>query len=142
MFAKASPAAEIVTLNIPENEFPVLGISEIQKTELLANSQIGKLFRGTFENHRIEQIFCDSANFDVSPHCDKYDFIWVDAGHSYENVRMDSLNALKMIREGGSVFWHDFDASQAGVTRALLEIAKDHNLFWIEKTSIVGFEKH
>jgi hypothetical protein len=43
-------------------------------------------------------------------------------------------------RKNGYVFWHDFDAEQPGVTRALLEIASNRKLFWIERTSIVGFQ--
>mgnify|MGYP001465364558 FL=1 len=141
MFAKASPDARIQTLNIPEDVAPSQGISAIQAGELISNSQIGKLFKGTPEENRITQILCDSAKFDDSERQQQYDFIWVDAGHSYENVMTDSRHALKMVSPGGHVFWHDFDSSQPGVVRALTEIAREHKLFWIEKTSIVGFEK-
>lgn len=141
MFAQASPEARLVTLNLPEGAEPALGIDDIQKEELICDRQIGRLFRGTPEESRIEQILSDSSHLDVSKHRDRYEFIWVDAGHSYENVKSDSALALQMVCKGGFVFWHDFDSSQPGLTRALLEISTNSKLFWIERTSIVGFEK-
>jgi len=140
MFARAAPEASITTINIPEYEEPTLGIGEKQRPELLRNQQIGSLFQGGPENRRINQILCDSATFDINGHENTYDFIWIDAGHSYENVKSDSKKALAMIRKNGYIFWHDFDAEQPGVTRALLEIASNRKLFWIARTSIVGFQ--
>jgi hypothetical protein len=99
MFARAFPEASISTINIPENEEPTLGIGKKQRSELLRNQQIGSLFRGRPESLRIKQILCDSATFDTAGHENAYDFIWIDAGHSYENVRSDSNKAFKMLRK-------------------------------------------
>ena len=141
MFARSSPTAHISTLNIPESTMPALGIRDTQLSELLQNDQIGKFFKGKPEERSITQILGDSAEFDVSNHREAYDFIWVDACHSYENVKVDSAHAFEMVAPGGHVFWHDFDATQPGVTSALLEMAGSRELFWIGKTSIVGFKK-
>ena len=37
------------------------------------------------------------------------DFVFVDASHAYDHVLSDSINALKMLRNGvGIIAWHDY----------------------------------
>lgn len=113
------------------------GLDFQQRSELLMEEKIGICFRGTPEASRIEQILLDSADLDPSHHQGRYDWIWVDAGHSYECVCNDSDKAFEMVAPGGYVFWHDFDSSQEGVVRCLTERARSRKLCWIDRTSLV-----
>lgn len=137
LFARACPEAQITTLNIPSSQSPRLGILTDQQRELIATDEIGAFFRGKPEAARIHQLLLDSSDLDVSGHRQRYDFVWVDAGHSYECVCNDSDKAFEMVRPGGYVFWHDFDPLQEGLARALFERAPRRKLCWIERTSLV-----
>jgi hypothetical protein len=39
----------------------------------------------------------------------RIDAVWVDDGHSEEDVRRDIRNALPLLKPGGILFGHDFD---------------------------------
>jgi len=58
--------------------------------------------------HKIEQLYGDSATFDFAPFDDSVDIVFVDGAHHYAAVRSDTENALRMVRPGGVVIWHDF----------------------------------
>ncbi|MBI4686383.1 MAG: class I SAM-dependent methyltransferase [Nitrospirae bacterium] len=100
-----------------------------------------------FEKHRISdsstvakihQLFGDSATFDFSPYEKSCSLVFVDGSHAYEYVMSDSYAAMKMIKKGGVIIWHDYGIWE-GVTRALEEIeAKGkYGLKNIKGTSLV-----
>ena len=82
MVANTHPAAEIFTLDLPN--------SDHYRTES-TKDLLGR---------RWTQLYGDSLTFDFSPLYDSIDFIFVDANHLYDYVRSDSLQALKMLRNG------------------------------------------
>lgn len=49
------------------------------------------------------------------------DFIFIDAGHSYEAVRDDIANYLPKVKPGGWFGGHDFHPSWPGVQQAVIE---------------------
>jgi len=102
------PKARLVTLDLPrERGGDFFGYDP------------GGRFRGTPEAARITQIWGDSLTMDFSPLHGQFDFIFIDAGHAYENVINDSLKALPLLRGGkGMIVWHDYESIQ-GVTPAL-----------------------
>ena len=51
------------------------------------------------------------------------DLIFVDGGHEFEVVRMDSINALEMVNAGGIIVWDDY-LNFRGVKRVVEELAK------------------
>jgi len=53
---------------------------------------------------------------------DKVDFIFVDAGHSYEQCRDDILAWLPNLKEGGLMVVHDYYGNFPGVIRAVNEL--------------------
>lgn len=111
MFAMNAPDAEIFTLDLPE------GILD-------KNLAIGRDFIGTPEASRIHRLTGDTRTFDYAPYHGTADFVWVDACHDYEFVVNDTAAALKVVRPGGWIGWHDYrhTAWWAGVTRHLREI--------------------
>lgn len=61
-----------------------------------------KIDKGTFYNMTTDEFFCNSIER-------KYDAIFIDALHEYDQVRKDFENALKALNKGGVIFLHDTD---------------------------------
>jgi len=58
---------------------------------------------------------------------DKFDFVFIDGYHSYNQVKKDLNNYSALIRKGGVVACHDYNHSgYPGVSRAIDEFAKQH----------------
>jgi hypothetical protein len=58
----------------------------------------------------------------------KYDFVFIDGLHTYDQCRKDLINYSKLIRKGGIVACHDYDHPNfPGVTDAIKEFATLHN---------------
>lgn len=72
---------------------------------------------------------------------DDYDFIFLDAMHTYEDVKADIERWWPRVREGGTMAFHDYShAAFPGVQQAVDEVfgpVKDNNLIvtlrWIHK---------
>ena len=67
------------------------------------------------------------------------DVVFVDGSHGYSYVVSDSGKALRMVRPGGLVLWHDYSPESAGVFRALNELARRVPLTHIQGTTLVAF---
>lgn len=64
----------------------------------------------------------DAANFLGNQ---QFDFIFIDAGHSYEDVKKDIALWRQKVKRGGTLLGHDFrrgDPHTEGVDRAVLEM--------------------
>jgi len=53
----------------------------------------------------------DSLIFDFSPYYNMMDMVFIDGSHLLKFVRSDSRNAVKMVKNGGFIFWHDYSLS-------------------------------
>lgn len=114
LLALNSPdSCRIVTLDLPQ--------ASVAHT-------VGEAFAGATEAGKIVQLYGDSVTFDFSPWYSKCDFVWVDACHDYEHVAADTKAALRLVRPGGWIAWHDYrhTAWWSGVTRYLRELKRDH----------------
>lgn len=67
------------------------------------------------------------------------DFIFIDANHTYEDVKADILAYLPKIKEGGVIAGHDYCADWPGVIQAVTEVFEgranieyDEVSWWIE----------
>jgi predicted O-methyltransferase YrrM len=98
--------------------------------------QVGQCFRGSPWEGRIHQHYGDTTKFDFSQFEAKCDWIFVDASHAYQCVAADTRNALRMIRRGGTIFWHDCVLAFPGVCRALEELGMNHPVFRVADTSL------
>ncbi|MBT3698322.1 MAG: class I SAM-dependent methyltransferase [Methylococcales bacterium] len=70
---------------------------------------------------KIDQLFGDSAKFDFSTYYNSCSLVFVDGSHQYDYALSDSKEAIKMIKKGGVIIWHDYGIWE-GVTKALEEI--------------------
>lgn len=109
--AKTNPDAEIWTLDLPgrnESAHAQLELLASDRPFILGDERRGHAFRGTPEEGRITQLIGDSATFDFTPYEGKVDLVFVDGSHSYEYVRNDTLAALRMITDEGTIVWDDY----------------------------------
>ncbi|MGF1611942.1 MAG: O-methyltransferase [Kiloniellales bacterium] len=86
---------------------------------------------------KVEQIVGDSKAFDETPWVGRCDLVFVDGSHAYSYVKSDSEKALRMVRPGGIVVWHDFSPACKGVWRYLNELGRSRKLCHIRDTSLV-----
>ncbi|MDO8585547.1 MAG: class I SAM-dependent methyltransferase [Armatimonadota bacterium] len=113
----------IVTLDLPQQEENSAELPfDPGDKNYIRKDKSGHLFAGSEVEHKITQLFGDSATFDFSPYHNSMDMVFVDGAHSYEYVLNDSAVARGLLKDGkGIILWHDY-AHWTGVTRALDEL--------------------
>ena len=92
---------------------------------------------------KITQLFADSKQFDETPYLNQMDLIFIDGSHAQSYVENDTEKALRMLKPGGLLLWHDYrGANRAkGVFKALNNLNKKLTLMHIENTSLVAYRK-
>lgn len=124
------PDARIATLTLPPESAPP-GDAESHFTSFI--------YSGTPAERKITQLFGDSRQFDIRLHDNQYDLIFVDGAHAYEFVVSDTRKALRMVKPGGLILWHDYCGAYCnpGVYRALNELRSELDLRHIRGTTLV-----
>lgn len=97
------------------------------------------LYTGTDAESRIVQLYGDSKQFDEAPWAGQCDAVFVDGSHAYSYVVNDSAKALRMVRPGGLVLWHDYSPECPGVFRALNELSARYPLAHLQGTTLVAY---
>ena len=117
--ATAAPENSVVyTIDLPEDRF-----DQTQDPDSFNGARVGEKYRDSAVAHKVQQLRADATTFDFSPYYHEIDFIFVDAAHDYSHGRIDSQNALKMVKPGGAVVWHDFEPYWSGLVHAICEVA-------------------
>lgn len=131
----AADECVVYTLNLPlDHSETLLPSSEQDRMVQPRRAGSGQAFRDAPERSRIVELFGDSATFDYAPYYGSCDFVLVDAGHEYENVKSDVKNSLKLLRAaGGVIFWHDFP-NAPGVCRFIEELSVSRKIFHLKDT--------
>ena len=126
----------ITTVDLPQEwegdfdiEVPYL------KTNRTNPTKTGRQFKGTAYEGKIRQVLCDSALLDWGDHGAPYDMAFIDGCHAYDYVRKDTENALRSVRKGGVVMWHDYGMIKE-VSRAVDETAQHMDVKAIRGTRI------
>jgi|TARA_B100000315_G_C14474545_1_gene539976 hypothetical protein len=79
-------------------------------------------------NSKIKRLFGDSATFDFTPYYNAFDVVFIDSSHRYENVLIDSENALKLLKNRkGIIIWDDYVIEKKGVVEAVHEFRLKYN---------------
>jgi len=74
-----------------------------------AIESIGRFYLEKELGKRVCQIYCDSRDWDTSNYpAGFFDSVLIDGGHTEDVVISDTRKALKLVRSGGLVMWHDF----------------------------------
>jgi predicted O-methyltransferase YrrM len=101
------------------------------------------LYSGTEVAPRVQQLFGDSKQFDETPFLKQCDLIFIDGSHAYSYVRSDTEKALRMVKPGGTVLWHDYRGPHVrgarDVYRYLNELSRQLPLKHLQGTSLVAY---
>jgi predicted O-methyltransferase YrrM len=113
----------------------VLGQTVTAKSDVAGN--IGRAYLEKELGSRVCQIYCDSTRWVTSAYPDGFfDSVLVDGGHTRDVVLSDTHKALRLLRKGGIIFWHDYCPDQnvrssCSSTRGVYQ-AIEEMLPWLE----------
>jgi len=101
------------------------------------------LYSGTAEEAKIEQLYGDSKTLDETPFLGRCDLIFIDGSHAFSYIKNDTEKALRMLRPGGLLLWHDYRGPRRArdVYRYLNQLVIGMPLMHIRNTSLVAFHK-
>lgn len=148
LLAKNSPKnGKVFTLTLPPEELSNYKSSEdddSEDTKSAIDESIFKSFYYTNDkiSYKITQIFSDSKTFDESKYVSNMDLIFIDGSHAQSYVESDSKKALRMIKPGGIIIWHDYRGPNRaqGVFNVLNKLQKELTLVHIAGTSFVAYK--
>jgi predicted O-methyltransferase YrrM len=101
--------------------------------------RVGQYYLASAVAGKIRQHYGDTAEFDFSPFVGQCDWIFIDAAHTYDYVASDTRNALKLLKRGGVIFWHDVNVAFEGNCRALEEFAATIPIVRVAGTSLACY---
>jgi len=134
--AASNPEAHIWTLDLPT---PL-------KTYETSNSAVSHdRWKSMGVYDRITEVLVDSKDYVPSEDMlGTFDAVLIDGGHEWSEISADTENAVKMLREGGLIIWHDYQKRNfPAVTAYLSYIGGQFDAKWINsradylETSIV-----
>lgn len=82
---------------------------------------------------------CKGYSKDVLPkfHADCFDMAFIDGGHTVEDVQHDAAHAMRLVRPGGEIYFHDFgEDSCPGVEKALNSMFPRHVIQVYQDTTL------
>jgi len=128
----APEKACIYTLDLPKHfkvqhkeDLKNYSYDDLNVIELSKSNVDRRVYRNTPAEQKIKDLFGDSREFDFAPYYGKIDLVYIDGNHSYDYVKSDTEQALKMVRENGVIVWHDYDfITHSDVFRYLNELSK------------------
>jgi predicted O-methyltransferase YrrM len=116
MYLNAEKQARITTIDLPP-----------QEQNLPDGKAAGQMIRDLVDRDEITLLYGNSLTYDFSPYYGTQDLVFIDAKHTYENVKSDSAVAMRLIGDRNAcVLWHDY-LMYPGVTRAVDEVAAAAN---------------
>ena len=127
--------SQVLTIDLPEGE-ELKNLDreddylEYDKNLILDQKRKDKEFNNL---HNINQIYADSTKMDFS--LIDFSLAFIDGGHDYETVKIDTENCISFIKRPGIILWHDYDVTNP-VGNYLHSISKKYDIKWIEDTRI------
>ncbi|GJG87489.1 hypothetical protein tb265_26700 [Gemmatimonadetes bacterium T265] len=150
LWARNSPPdAHVTTLTLAPDQVEAYQIAEGDSEGALRYAAQESaftcfLYSGTDVESKITQLYGDSKAFDEGPYAGSCDLIFVDGSHAYSYVQSDTEKALRMLRPGGVILWHDyrdpsFEAATIGVVEYLHRLSHSLPLVRLGSTSLVAY---
>ncbi len=137
--ANAPADARVYTLDLPPGWGGSFGLEVPDIHDNAApGHHTGRQFLGSRHAGKVTQLWGDSARFDWDEYS-PFDFILIDGCHTYEYALADTCNALRVVRPGGVIVWHDYGMLE-DVSRAVDEFADKMRVHAIQGTRLaIGF---
>jgi len=144
-FALNSPEdCAIYTLDLPpQNRDAQMQTTNAADAAIIAKSITGIDYRDRPASRKIVQLLGDSTTFDFTPYFGQIDLVFVDGAHHYDAVKSDTRNALRLIKPGGTILWHDFAnyGDYNDVTRAVLDLIPGREVIQIDNSQL-AYHRH
>ena len=117
LLAKLFPAAEIVTLDLPETDPILAGTYDYSRggDERLRAFEQRLRYNTSAPNVRLLRA---NSFFIPAVVQDKFDLIWIDGGHLYPEIAWDLCNAYHLLRSGGILMCDDVIPNPKGIRDA------------------------
>lgn len=134
----SAPDCTIYTLDLGEEERRHMEGLSAADQQLVNRSSTGIDYQNKGVDDKIKQLFGNSRSFDFSPYHGQIDLVLVDGAHHYDAAISDSRNALKMLRPGGTILWHDWGnyGDYNDVIRAVFHVIDRRKITQIEHTQL------
>ncbi|MBE0652216.1 MAG: class I SAM-dependent methyltransferase [Bacteroidales bacterium] len=122
----ADVAEEVFTLNISDEEMRAKNVKE---------GYISQQAYFSKNNKKIVHLRDNSANFDFSSPGKKFDLVFIDGSHHYEDVQRDTRNVFRsLLHENSVVVWHDYGITPEDVRYEVLAgildgLKKEHHKY-------------
>ena len=84
------------------------------------NKEAGEFCKGM---SNVKQVTDNSITMDWDK-LGKFDLIFIDGNHSYVGVKADTENAIRVLKEGGIIVWHDY------IMRFGMELEEHGHIRW------------
>jgi len=148
LWARNSPPdARVVTLTLAPDQvesYKASGEDSRRSIEsALSESRFTRFrYSGTDVEGKVTQLFGDSKEFDETPYLGQIDLIFVDGSHAYSYVKSDTEKALRMLKPGGVILWHDYkpwDHGARGVVEYLNELRSQLPLVHLQGTTLIAY---
>lgn len=125
--------SKVITIDLPED-------SNANNPNSFTNELILSNRRKQKKNislTNVEQIWGDSTKLDFS----KFDFhgAFIDGGHDFETVRVDTFNVLNNIKKPGFVAWHDYEM-ESDIGDLIFSLLSDYKICYVEGTRMAILE--
>ena len=142
------PEARVATLTLAADDVDAYDNqatdnSRAMQKALIESRHCTFLYMGTDVESRIEQLHGDSKQFDETPFAGQCDLIFIDGSHAYSYIKSDTEKAMRMIRPGGVILWHDYRGRHVRATRDvyryLNELHRTRPLTHLRGTSLVAW---
>jgi predicted O-methyltransferase YrrM len=144
MALNSSDTTKVFTVNLPSTEeYTKYSIGNSEEERNLPEHQPGSRFERAGMQGKITQLYGDSAQYDFTEYSKKMDLILVDASHEYEYVKSDTENSFNMLKQGGTLIWHDYP-NAPGVYKYLSELSVKLKIYHLKDTHIcmsVNFDR-
>jgi predicted O-methyltransferase YrrM len=155
LLASNSPeAARVTTLDLPPDALPAGGAPDPAGQRHLQDGAAndaylrrsfaarGALYldrAGEAVQRKVRRLQGDSRALDPqrSGLAGGFDFIFIDGGHDFDTVRIDTANALTMARGDSVILWHDYRSTLHGdVTRFVDDFSREAAVIHVENTML------
>jgi predicted O-methyltransferase YrrM len=148
VFALNAPHARILTLDLPPDEDAVAtamkGDYIASDIDLVRSRTLASWVHALGLQDRVQQIHCDSLQFDPSPYLRSVDLGFIDGAHARKYVENDTAKMALMMTDCSLVLWHDYGGkgSFRGLSEYLEDIARQVPVYRVPGTSLAWASGH